>query len=96
MILNQSLSSCQSPRLVALLRRESPPLPSYTIRSQRQASAEQIPPRWADEVLAETAPPRAASFGALRSWSWHVVLASLDGQSHETIKGPSARRYDVA
>ncbi len=86
MILNQSFGGCQYPRLVEPLRRESPPLPSHTIRSERQASAEQIPPGWADEALAETAPPRAASFGALRSWSRYVVLASLEEQPRETVE----------
>ena len=75
MILNQCVGRCQSPRLVEPLRQESPPPPSDTIRSQ-----------WADEALAETAPPPAASFGALRSWSWYVVLASLDGQPQETVE----------
>ena len=47
-------------------------------------------PGWADDLLAETAPPLAASFGALREWSWHVVLASLEGQSYEIIEAIGA------
>ena len=58
------------------LRRESQPASTITPADQR----------WADKALAETAPPRAASFGALRSWAQCVVLASLEGQPYETIK----------